>query len=56
MRKLLYVGDDKTHDRYKRKYDAFITFVDGENNDVLVPGGNYYTHEAFAEYIREAKP
>ena len=56
MRKLIYVGDDKTHDRYKRKYDAFITFVDGENNDVLVPGGNYYTHEAFAEYIREAKP
>ena len=55
MRKLIYVSDCKVHDKLKRQYDVFITFVDGENDDV-VPGGNYYTPAGFAEYIREIKP
>ena len=55
MRKLIYVSECKVHDKLKRQYDAFITFVNGENDDV-VPGGNYYTPEKFAEYIREVKP
>ena len=55
MRKLIYVSDCKVRDKLKRQYDAFITFVSGENDNVI-PGGNYYTHTEFAEYIREAKP
>lgn len=55
MRKWIYVSDCKVHDKLKRQYDAFITFVNGENDDV-VPGGSYYTPAEFAEYIREAKP
>ena len=55
MRNLIYVSDCKVHDKLKRKYDVFISFLDGES-DAVVPGGNYYTHAEFAEYIREIRP
>ena len=55
MRKLIYVSDGKTLDRYNRKYEVCISFTDVKDEDIL-PEGNHYTHEEFAEYIREAKP
>ena len=55
MRKLIYVSDCKVHDKLKRQYDVFITFVSGENDDV-VPDGSYYTLAEFTKYIREVKP
>ena len=55
MRKLIYVSDCKVHDKLKRQYDVFISFVSGENDDV-VPDGSYYTLAEFAKYIREVKP
>ena len=55
MRKLIYVSDGKTLDRYNRKYEVFISFTDVKDEDILHEG-NHYTHEEFAEYIRELKP
>ena len=55
MRKLIYVLGGKLFDRYKRKYDIFVTFVDKIGEDVM-PGGKYYTHEEFAQHIRSVKP
>ena len=55
MRKLIYVSKGKIFDRYKRKYDIFVTFVDKIGEDVM-PGGKYYDHDEFADYVREARP
>lgn len=55
MRRLIKVSGGKLKDIYKRKYDLFITFVDKVDEDVI-PDGEYYTHEEFAGYIREARP
>ena len=55
MRKLIYVSDGKVLDRYHRKYGVCISFTDVKDEDRL-PEGNHYTHEEFAEYIRELKP
>ena len=55
MRKLIYVSDGKVLDRYNRKYEVCISFTDVKDEDIL-PEGNHYTHEEFAEYIRELKP
>ena len=55
MRKLIYVSDGKVLDRYNRKYEVCITFTNVKAEDIL-PEGNHYTHEEFAEYIRELKP
>ena len=55
MRKLIYVSDSKTLDRYNRKYEVCISFTDVKDEDILHEG-NHYTHEEFAEYIRELKP
>lgn len=55
MRKLIYICECNVHDKLKRKYDSFITFVNGENEDVT-PGGSYYTIVEFADYVKKVKP
>ena len=55
MKKLIYVSKGKPFDRNKRKYDAFIKFVDRVDKN-LMPGGKYYTCEEFSEYIVCARP
>lgn len=55
MRKLIYICECNVHDKLKRKYDSFITFVNGEN-EAVTPGGSYYTIVEFADYMKKIKP
>ena len=56
MRNLVFVAPGQFSDRNGRRYDTYISFTDKEGDERFVHEGEYFSTEAFLDYVHQAKP